>query len=102
MFDSAKFTDGDPLPILAITLYGPPAVPFAVNVGAVATPLALVATVAGLPPVKAPLAPLAGGVKVTVTPLWLLPLSLTVACNAVPNGVLMVALWDEPAAAVIA
>ena len=64
---------------------------FAVNVGAVATPLAFVVTVAE--PVNVPLAPDAGAAKVTLAPLTgLLLASFTVACSAVRNVAPMVAL----------
>src|SRR5258708_624093 len=54
------------------------------------------------PPANVPLAPLAGAVKVTVTPLIGLPVaSFTVACSCVANAVLMVALWGVPAVAVM-
>ena len=54
---------------LAVTVYDPNVL-LAVKVGAVATPSALVAAVAEFPlPAKVPLAPLAGAVKVTLTPL---------------------------------
>jgi hypothetical protein len=74
----------------------------AVNTGAVATPLLLVVAVAVAPvPANVPLAPLAGAVNVTVTPLkGLLPASFTVACSAVVNAVLTVALCGVPAVAV--
>src|SRR5215467_8063064 len=63
----------------AVTIYGPPATAFAVRIGAVATPDALVVAVL-TPPAKVPLAPLAGAVNVTVTPLTgLLKESNTVA-----------------------
>jgi hypothetical protein len=53
------------------------------------------------PPAKVPLAPVAGAVKVTLTPETRLPpLSFTVACNAVPNAMLIVALCGVPAVAV--
>src|SRR5262245_44722820 len=65
LFVSAKFTVARLFARLATTLYGPPAIPFAVNVGAVATPLPFVFTVDELE--NTPLAPLAGGVKVTGT-----------------------------------
>jgi len=60
-------------------------VPFAVNVGAVATPEVLVTAVAMLVLVVAnvPEAPLAGAVNVTVAPLTRLPSTATVAVNAV-------------------
>src|SRR5437899_2853650 len=54
---------------VAVTVYGPPAVPFAVKVGAVATPEALVVALAvSREPGKVPLGPLPGAVKVTITP----------------------------------
>jgi hypothetical protein len=65
-----------------------------VKTGAVATPLELVTAVTVrplfVPPVNVPLAPLAGAVKVTVTPEipWL-PLSLTVACRFVAKAALI-------------
>jgi hypothetical protein len=78
-------------------------VALAVNVGAVATPLLLVvAVVVFNPPVNVPLAPLAGAVNVTVTPLTgLLLASFTVAAMAVPKLVLTAALCEAPPVAVI-
>jgi hypothetical protein len=74
----------------------------AVNAVAVATPLLLVVAVAVAELPNFPLAPLAGAVKVTTTPLTgLLPASLTVACSAVANAVLTVALCGVPAEAVM-
>jgi hypothetical protein len=75
----------------------------AVNVGAVATPLLLVvAVVVFNPPVNVPLAPLAGAVNVTVTPLTgLLLASFTVAAMAVPKLVLTAALCEAPPVAVM-
>src|SRR5712664_2721110 len=85
----------------AVTLYGPPAVPLAVKVVAVATPCAFVVAVF-TPPANAPLAPLAGAIKVTVAPFTgLLPESFTVAWNGVANAVLIVALCGVPAVAAI-
>ncbi len=72
----------------------------AVRTGAVAIPLALVAAVAVSDPLKAALAPVAGAVNVTVTPLTgLLFTSFTVACSAVENTVVMPALCGVPAVA---
>src|SRR5258708_3489738 len=83
----------------AVTLYGPPTVLLAVKIAAVATPCALVVAVF-TPPANVPLAPLAGAVKVTITPLTgLFAASFTVACKAVANAVLMVALCGVPAVA---
>jgi hypothetical protein len=84
-------------------LYGPPAVAFAVNVEDVATPLPfVVAVVDAVPFANVPLAPLAGAVKVTVTPLTgLFRESFTVACRAVANAVLTVAFCGVPPVAVI-
>src|SRR5260370_1213493 len=60
--------DEIPLP-LAMTLYGPPGIPFAVNTGDVATPLPLMATLVMITlPGNVPLAPLAGAVSVTRSP----------------------------------
>jgi hypothetical protein len=75
----------------------------AVNAGAVATPLLLVVAVTLAPvPAKLPLAPFAGAVNVTVTPLTALLLaSFTVVCSAVRNAVLTVALCGVPAVAVM-
>ena len=75
----------------------------AVNIAEVATPLALV-TAVFTPPANVPLAPVcAGAVKVTVTPeTGLLLASFTVACSAVVNAVLIVAVCGVPAVAVIA
>jgi|SRR5580692_517618 hypothetical protein len=88
----------------AFTVYAP-AVEFAVKAGAVATPLALVVKVAVAPVPGAaniPLAPLAGAVNVTEAPLiGLPPLSVTVACRATPNALLIVAFCVAPAVAEI-
>ena len=74
---------------------------FAVKTAAVATPEAFVVAVF-TPPANAPLAPLAGAVNVTVTPLTPLPKeSLTVACSCVANAVLTVALCGVPAVGVM-
>jgi len=74
----------------------------AVNAVAVATPLLLVVAVAVAEPPNVPLAPLPGAVNVTTTPLTgLLPASFTVACSAVANAVLTVALCGVPAVAVM-
>lgn len=91
---------------LAFTVYVP-AVPLAVNTGAVATPLEFVVAVMVaplfVPPANVPLAPLDGAVKVTVTPLaGFPPLSFTVTWSAVGNAVLIVTLCGVPAVAVIA
>jgi hypothetical protein len=74
----------------------------AVNTAEVATPLALV-TAVFTPPANVPLAPVwAGAVNVTVTPeTGLLLASFTVACSAVVNAVLIVAVCGVPAVAVI-
>jgi hypothetical protein len=77
-----------------------PAVAFAVNAVAVATPLLLVTAVAVAELPNFPLAPLPGAVKLTVTPLsGLLLASFTVACSGVANAVLTVALCGVPAVA---
>jgi hypothetical protein len=74
----------------------------AVNTAAVATPLALVTAVFA-PPANVPLAPVcAGAVNVTVTPeTGLLLASFTVACKAMVNAVLIVAVCGVPAVAVM-
>jgi len=72
----------------------------AVNAGAVAIPLAFVVALAVATPLNVPLAPLAGAVNVTVAPLMGLPNpSVTVACSAVANAVLIAALCGVPALA---
>jgi hypothetical protein len=71
-----------------------------VNVTEVATPLAFVVAVL-TPPAKVPLAPEAGGVKVTTTPLTgLFPASVTVATRGAANAVLIVAVCGVPLVAV--
>ena len=76
----------------AVTMYGPPAVEFAVN-GADATPDAFVATViVAVLLLKIPEAPDPGAVNVTFTPLTgLLPASFTVTANGFANAVMIVA-----------
>jgi hypothetical protein len=71
----------------------------AVNTPDVATPLAFVVAVF-TPPANVPLAPLAGALNVTTTPLTgLLPASFTVATSGAANAVLIVALCGVPAVA---
>jgi len=95
VFVSEKFAEVAPV-ALATTLYGPPAVAFAVNTADVATPLVFVVAVFN-PPAKVPLAPLPGAVNVTVTlPTGLFPASVTVATNGAPNAALIDALCPEP------
>ena len=97
----AKAAVGKPLPRLAITLYGPPAVLLAVKVGAVAAPLLSVLTVAVVTlPGNVPLVPLDGAVNVTGKPLFVSPDSVTVAFSAIPKAVLMTADCGVPAVAV--
>jgi hypothetical protein len=85
----------------AVTVYGPPAVLLAVKTADVAIPCAFVVAVF-TPPANVPLAPLAGAVNVTATPLTgLFPASFTVACSCVGNAVLRLALCGVPAVAVI-
>jgi hypothetical protein len=86
---------------LAVTVYTP-AVPFAVNVDDVATPLAFVVSVSvAVPPANVPLAPDPGAVNVTVTPLLGVPLVDTVATSGAANAVLTVALCPDPLVAAI-
>src|SRR5207253_2766644 len=92
-------------PAVAPTLYGPPTVPFAVNVWAVATPEALVVATQVRPPQvppNVPLGPEAGAWNVTFTfgtPTLLA--SLTVACGLIAKAVLIAALCGVPAVAMI-
>lgn len=73
----------------------------AVSAEAVAIPLALVVAVAVADPENAALAPVAGAVNVTVTPLTgLLLASFTVACSAVAKAAFTVALCGVPAVAI--
>jgi len=68
----------------------------AVKAAEVATPLALVVAVF-TPPANVPLAPLAGAVNVTVTPLTPLPpLSFTVATKGAAKAALMGVLCGVP------
>ena len=76
-----------------------PAVAFAVNTADVAKPDAFVTDVFA-PPAKLPLAPLAGAVNVTFTPLTGLPAeSLTVAESLAAKAVLIAADCGVPLAA---
>jgi hypothetical protein len=101
-FVKEKLAGVDTPPTWTVTVYCP-AMLLAVNVGAVATPCAFVAAVATFPPAaNVPPAPFPDATNVTVTPLNKLPLaSFTVACSAVVNDVLMVALCPEPALAIM-
>ena len=77
-------------------------VPLAVNVEDVATPFtSVVAVVRLLPPVKVPLAPDDGAVKVTSTPLVGFPFVVTVALSGEAKAVLTVALCGVPPVAVM-
>ncbi len=72
------------------------------NTDEVAAPLALVVAVVVVPPpAKVPLAPVAGAVNVTTTPLVGDPPVVTVATSAAANAVLMTALCGVPLVAVI-
>ena len=69
--------------------------------GESAIPLLLVTTEAVADPPNVALAPLAGAVNVTVTPLTGFPEpSFTVACNAAGNAVLTIVLCGVPPLAV--
>ena len=73
-----------------------PDIPFAVNVADVATPDAFVVAVFA-PPAKLPLAPLLGGVNVTVTPFTGFPLAFfTVTTKGARKGVLIAVLCGVP------
>src|SRR5436190_22658678 len=100
VFVSAKTAEVDPPASVAVTLYGPPTMELAVNAGAVATPLASVATV--VLPENEPLAPFAGAAKVTRTPLLGIPDSFTVACKGAAKTLPTVADCGVPAVALIA
>ena len=91
VFVSEKLTVVSPL-AAAVTVYGPPDVPLAVN-GADATPEPFVATIIVVVLLlKVPDAPEEGAVKVTFTPeRGLLLASFTVTASATPKAVLMVA-----------
>src|SRR6202166_3345708 len=86
----------------AVTVYAPVAA-LAVNVGDVATPLAFVVAVAEfvLVPAKVPLAPEAGAVKVTTTPLAGRPPVVTVATRGAAKAVLIVVVCGVPLLATI-
>src|ERR1044072_6326321 len=89
VFVSAKTAEVDPPASVAVTLYGPPTMEFAVNAGAVATPLESVVTVALLE--NEPLAPFAGAAKVTRTALLGIPASVTIACSGAAKALPIVA-----------
>jgi hypothetical protein len=73
----------------------------AVKTADVATPDAFVVAVL-TPPANVPLAPLAGAVNITITPLTKFPPeSLTVTTSGVEKAVLMVVLCGVPLVAVI-
>ena len=91
VFVSEKLTGVTPV-AEAVTVYGPPAVPLAVN-GADATPEAFVATViVFVELLNTPDAPAPGAVNVTLTPATgTLPASRTVTARALAKAVLIVA-----------
>src|SRR5215469_8172775 len=102
MLVSEKFTVVSPV-AAAVTVYGPPAVAFAVNAAA-ATPQAFVATtLVPAPSLNTPDAPDAGAVNVTLTPATALPpLSFTVTAGAFAKAVLITVFCGVvPAFAVI-
>ena len=74
---------------------------FAVNTAEVATPFEFVVAVFN-PPANVPLAPLAGAVNVTTTPLNPDPAFVTVATSGAANAVLTIALCGVPLVAAIA
>lgn len=78
----------------AVTVYAPAVVP-AVKTAEVATPLALVVA-AFTPPAKVPVAPEAGAVKVTVTPVVGDPPVVTVATSGAANDEATAALCAVP------
>src|SRR5579862_9891530 len=104
---SVKFA-GEATPATEAVTVSCPAIPFAENVVEAATPLAFVSTavlltLAPLGSAKVPLAPLAGAVKTTTALLTgLFPLSRTVTCNGVANGLLIPALCGVPPVALTA
>jgi hypothetical protein len=91
VFVREKFTVVSPV-AAAVTVYGPPAVAFAVK-GADATPDAFVAiTIVAVLLLNTPEAPEPGAVNVTFTPgTGLLPASFTVTASALAKAVLTVA-----------
>src|SRR5581483_241411 len=100
LFVRLKLTVGMFGPTLATTLYEPP-IAFAVKVGAVATPLPSVFTVAVSElPGKVPLAPLFGAVNVTPIPEMGFPELVNVAFKAVPRAELTFVFCPEPAVTV--
>ena len=93
LFVKLKLTPVVALSVSATTVYGPPAVPLAVTAPLVAVPLLMVA---GLPAIVQ-LAPLPGGVKVTLPPLTgSLLAELTVTLNDEAKAALVLALWLLP------
>ncbi|HTW61095.1 MAG TPA: hypothetical protein VMD55_04755, partial [Terracidiphilus sp.] len=83
--------------VVAVTVYGPPAVEFAVKADEVASPFALVVSISvAIPLLKVPLAPEAGAVKVTEAPLSGEPLDVTSATRGLAKLVLTVALCPDP------
>lgn len=92
---------GAETPVAEAVTVKPPNTPFAVKTGDTATPEAF-ETAVFTPPAKAPLAPLAGSVNVTVTfAAGFPPASFTVAIRGEPKAVLMVALCGVPPVAAI-
>ena len=85
-FVSKKFAGVVTPDAVAVTVYGPPATPFALNVGAVATPCVFVTTIAvDEPPINVPLAPVLGAANVTMIPFAGFPPLVTVAASGA-NG----------------
>lgn len=93
-------------PTAALTAYGPPALPFAVNIPEVAIPNELVVPVLVLCPPKLPLGlngPAAGAEKITLYPAetGLPPASVTVADSGLANAVLIAVDCSVPPDAAI-
>ena len=91
---SEKFAGVATVGIVAATLYGPPAVVFAVKVLEVARPEA--SETAVLAVAKLPLAPLPGAAKVTVAPGRFAVPSFTMATSGFVKAVFTTALCPEP------
>ena len=91
---------GVAMPATVALTVNAPIVPFALMIGAVATPEAFVTAVVDAAAPKVPEAPEPGAVNVTVAPdTGLLDASNTVACSWVPKFVLINVTWGVPAVA---
>jgi hypothetical protein len=100
VFVNVKLADAVTPEIVAVTAYAP-TVEFAVNVFDAVWPFASVVSVSVFDPANVPLAPDAGAVKITGTPLAAFPFPVTVTTSGAEKAEPTWALCGDPPTAVI-